>query len=114
MSQKPNSFLLDEATLSALTGYWWKTCLKEGNVSQYGFLVSMREAFKLATECCEGTPYRDRWFWILHEFMQNEYNQMTVAQFNLDKKSDIHLSQDDTLQASSLTSVLSSYDNNSN
>jgi hypothetical protein len=86
VSQKQDVYLLDEATLNALTGYWRENCLKEGNVERYGFLVAMREAFKLASECCRGRQCQDKWFWILHEFMQDEYNKMTVAQFNLDGK----------------------------
>ncbi|MBD2742403.1 hypothetical protein [Coleofasciculus sp. FACHB-1120] len=86
VSQKQDIYLLDEATLNALTGYWRENCLKEGNIDYYGFLVSMRDAFKLVSECCGGRSSQDKWFWILHEFMQDEYNKMTIYQFNLDKK----------------------------
>lgn len=84
MSRREEVFLLDEATLNALTSYWKRKCIKEENMDKYGFLVSMRDAYKLSSKCTEGTPYRDRWFWILHEFMQDEYNKMIVEQFNLD------------------------------
>ncbi|MEP0751097.1 hypothetical protein NDA03_02580 [Trichocoleus sp. Lan] len=105
MSQKEEIYLLDEATLNSLTVYWQKNCIKEEDIDKYGFLVSMRDAYKLASRFTEGTPYRDRWFWMLHEFMQDEYNKMTVAQFNLDGIS-TQLRQDFTRQPFRITPIL--------
>ncbi|MFE1745523.1 hypothetical protein [Coleofasciculus sp. H7-2] len=114
MSQNKEIYLLNEATLDTLTSYWRRKCLQEEDVNKYGFLVSMRDSFKMASECPQGTPYRDKWFWMLYEFMQDEYNKMTVAQFNLDvKQSPTHLSQDLTRQTSPSTSLLGRNDCNS-